>query len=151
MRRRRLTRSVRLAALLVLLGAAVWFSWRYISQERSIAEAQTRIDELNAELDALRLRAVALQSDLDFAQTDAYIERMAREELGYVRQGEILFVASEDAQAQPEEETEVQPRMELPTASQAPEDADDPESGEPESGEPETGDPAEEEEEDDPA
>ena len=48
----------------------------------------------------MQLTAAAMQSDLDFAQTDAYIERMARKELGYVRQGEIKFIAAEDEAAE---------------------------------------------------
>ena len=40
----------------------------------------------------MRLTAAALESDLEFSRTDAYIERLAREELGYVKQGEIKFV-----------------------------------------------------------
>ena len=87
-------------ALLLVAG----FAFTYFQQQRSIDEAQARIDELNATLDELQLTAAAMQSDLDFAQTDAYIERMARKELGYVRQGEDE--AAEEALTSQEDETE---------------------------------------------
>ena len=44
--------------------------------------------------------AAALESDLEFSKTDAYIERVARGELGYVKRGEIKFVEREDGAAQ---------------------------------------------------
>lgn len=71
----------------------------YLDQERTIRQAQSRIDELNATLEDMRLSAAAMESDLEFSKTDAYIERLAREELGYVKKGEIKFVQSGDAAA----------------------------------------------------
>ena len=59
-------------ALLLVAG----FAFTYFQQQRSIDAAQARIDELNATLDELQLTAAAMQSDLDFAQTDAYIDAL---------------------------------------------------------------------------
>ena len=42
--------------------------------------------------DSLRLQADALSSELDYAQTDAYIERVARDELGMIMPGEVRYV-----------------------------------------------------------
>ena len=115
-------------ALLLVAG----FAFTYFQQQRSIDAAQARIDELNATLDELQLTAAAMQSDLDFAQTDAYIERMARKELGYVRQGEIKFIAAEDEAAEEaltsqEDETEPTAQLEeTPQASAAPEETASP-------------------------
>lgn len=108
-------------ALLLVIGFVV----TYFQQERSLNASQARIDELNATLDELKLTAAAMQSDLDFAQTDAYIERMARKELGYVREGEIKFISAEDEAAEnaltdADDETE-------PEESAPPQEADDPE------------------------
>ena len=44
----------------------------------------------------LQLTAAALEADLEFSKTDAYIERLAREELGYVKDGEIKFIPAEE-------------------------------------------------------
>lgn len=85
-------RSIRwgLFALVVLL--VVGYGATYLQQQKSINGAQARIDELEGTLEAMRLTASALESDLEFSKTDAYIERIAREELGYVLDGEIKFV-----------------------------------------------------------
>lgn len=99
-----------LAAFLILL--VVGYLVTYFQQQQSINAAQARIDELNATLDELKLTAAALQSDLAFSQTDAYIERVAREELGYVRQGEIKFIEAEDGQDQTSQEPEEEPQPE---------------------------------------
>lgn len=101
MAKRRLTAAASLrwgiAALVLFLLAG--YGVTYFRQQRTINQAQARIDELNATLEDMRLTAAALESDLEFSKTDAYIERLAREELGYVKQGEIKFVAEEsDAQ-----------------------------------------------------
>ena len=122
-------------ALLLVAG----FAFTYFQQQRSIDAAQARIDELNATLLRLEdegerlaaLRHIA-QRGLSVAQTDAYIERMARKELGYVRQGEIKFIAAEDEAAEEaltsqEDATEptAQPE-ETPQASAAPEETASP-------------------------
>ena len=83
-------------ALLLVAG----FAFTYFQQQRSIDAAQARIDELNATLDELQLTAAAMQSDLDFAQTDAYIERMGPQGVGVRAQGEIKFIAAEDEAAE---------------------------------------------------
>ena len=97
MAKRRLTAAASLrwgiAALVLFLLAG--YGVTYFRQQRTINQAQARIDELNATLEDMRLTAAALESDLEFSKTDAYIERLAREELGYVKQGEIKFIAEE--------------------------------------------------------
>ena len=92
--------SVRWILLAFLLLLAVGYGVTYLQQQKSIDAAQQRIDELNNQLEEMRLTAAALESDLEFSKTDAYIERVARGELGYVKRGEIKFVESEDGAAQ---------------------------------------------------
>lgn len=82
--------------LFLLLGYGV----TYFRQQHTMGQAQARIDELEAQLEDMRLTAAALEGDLAFSKTDAYIERLAREELGYVKHGEIKFIA-EEGDAQP--------------------------------------------------
>lgn len=92
--------SVRWILLAFLLLLAVGYGVTYLQQQKSIDAAQQRIDELNNQLEEMRLTAAALESDLEFSKTDAYIERVARGELGYVKRGEIKFVENEDGVAQ---------------------------------------------------
>jgi cell division protein FtsB len=83
-------RSVTVAAvlfLLLLLGVAGARSWRDLdaardrraSLELEVAEAETRIDALERRIQRLRRDPLLL-------------ERLAREELGLVKEGEVVFV-----------------------------------------------------------
>lgn len=76
------------------------FAFTYFQQQRSIDAARRASTSSTPRWTSCSSPAAAMQSDLDFAQTDAYIERMARKELGYVRQGEIKFIAAEDEAAE---------------------------------------------------
>ena len=55
-------------------------------------EQSTEIAESTAELDELVAENTDLQSRLDSLNTPLEIERLARERLGYVREGETAFV-----------------------------------------------------------
>jgi hypothetical protein len=50
-----------------------------------VADAQARLSQLEDE-------NAALQADVDALNTDAEIEKLAREKLGYVRPGETAYV-----------------------------------------------------------
>jgi cell division protein FtsB len=85
-----------------LIAAALAYAWlvpqsgipTWLSLRREVAEAEQRIRALQRQNDALRGEVDALQRD-PFAQ-----ERAVREELGWVRPGEILVRApSRDASA----------------------------------------------------
>ena len=95
MAKKRLTASLRWGIAAVVLFLLVGYAVTYFRQAQTMNQAQARIDELNATLADMRLTAAALESDLEFSRTEAYIERLAREELGYVKRGEIKFVADE--------------------------------------------------------
>lgn len=83
-----------------LIAAALAYAWlvpqsgipTWLSLRQEVAEAEQRIHALQRQNDALRDEVAALQRD-PFAQ-----ERAVREELGWVRPGEILVrVPSPDA------------------------------------------------------
>ena len=92
MAKKKLTASLRWCIAAVVLFLLAGYGVTYFRQQRTMNQAQARIDEMNAQLEQMRLTAAALESALEFSRTDAYIERLAREELGYVKQGEIKFV-----------------------------------------------------------
>lgn len=83
---------IAVVVLLVTGYAVTWFD-----QKKVMDEKQQSIAELEAQLAEMQLTAAAMEADLEFSKTDAYIERLAREELGYVKEGEIKFVAAEEA------------------------------------------------------
>ena len=67
----------------------------------SCAVSQLRSMQISAELDALRAQKVtlinqvqALTEQLNYANTDAYVERIARDELNMIYPGEIRYIAN---------------------------------------------------------
>lgn len=86
-------RSVTVAAvlfLLLLLGTAGGRSWRDLEQARGRqAELEVKLEETEARIGALDRRIRRLRHD------PLLVERLAREELGLAREGEIVFVLPE--------------------------------------------------------
>lgn len=83
-------RSVTVAAvlfLLLLLGTAGGRSWHDLERARGRqAELETKIEETEARIGALERRIRRLRHD------PLLVERLAREELGLAREGEVVFV-----------------------------------------------------------
>jgi cell division protein FtsB len=92
-------RSVTVAAvlfLLLLLGTAGARSWRDLERSRDReAELTAKIEETSARIDALERRIRRLRHD------PLLVERLAREELGLAREGEVVFVVPEESSPPP--------------------------------------------------
>lgn len=82
-----------LCAAVLVLG---YFVVNYVRQEFRMRQIGQENAQLQQELDELKLQQAALEGDLENASSDAYIERVAREELGFVKEGEIKFIEAED-------------------------------------------------------
>ncbi len=94
--------------LILLMGAA------FITQVvpyNQIVDSQRQVAAAKAELAGLRADNAELQSDVDALYTDAEIERLAREKLGYVRPGETAYVVL-DPPGTPEDTEPVEPAPE---------------------------------------
>ena len=61
---------------------------KILAQQQQVGNAQEQLEVLRTENDRLEAEAIALA-------TDAEVERLARENLGYVRPGEIAYVVHE--------------------------------------------------------
>ena len=71
--------------LLVFLASFAVMRHRYAQGEQRLKKAQ-------AERDELILQVSALSEKLAFAQTDDYVIRTARDELGMIMPGEVRYV-----------------------------------------------------------
>jgi len=85
----RLTRRLAVPLLVGVLGCGVLFlgvfpTRTYLNQRQATAEAETRLAELHASNAADQQRAATLQ-------TDAEIERIAREQYGLAKPGEEVY------------------------------------------------------------
>jgi cell division protein FtsB len=75
--------------LFLLMGAAFLTQ---VVPYRQIIETQREVATARAELKALESENAELGADVAALQSDAEIERLAREKLGYVRPGEKAYV-----------------------------------------------------------
>ena len=72
-------------ALVAVLFAFVYPTRTYLNQRRELNEAQER-------LEVLKENTLALEHDSERLQSDAEVERRAREDYGLVRPGETPYV-----------------------------------------------------------
>lgn len=78
------------ATLLIFLMGAAFLT--QVVPYGQIVDSQRQVESARAELDALEGENTELLADVEALQTDAEIERLAREKLGYVRPGETAYV-----------------------------------------------------------
>jgi cell division protein FtsL len=97
--------GVALVTLLFLLLGAAFLT--QVVPYRQILDSQQQVTEAQARLTQLEDENTALQADVDALNTEAEIEKLAREKLGYVRPGETAFVVLDPpGSGQPVEEAE---------------------------------------------
>lgn len=88
---RRIRVRPRFWVLLIALTVCVFFGGYAVTQAR-LAKGAQRQAALKEEYRLLSEEITALKEDIAFAQTDAYVERIARSELGLILPGEIRYV-----------------------------------------------------------
>jgi cell division protein FtsB len=104
-----------LAALLFLLLGAAFLT--QVVPYRQIIDSHRQVEEAKATLAALEDENETLQGDAEALLTDAEVEKLAREKLGYVRPGETAYVVLDP----PEEQAE-QPEPAPPPETSDPEE-----------------------------
>lgn len=78
----------------IVLGLIVPRGWKLRTQ---LQEYTARKEELEAQISSEEKRAEELEEYAKYTQTDEYVEKVAREKLGLVKKGEILFRSSGSA------------------------------------------------------
>ena len=88
---KRLIRAI-ISAVLVVFAFYVVFT--LVNQQVEIAEKKAQLEELNEEIVIQEVKNDEMKqvNELDDSENDAYIERVAREEFDYSKQGERVFV-----------------------------------------------------------
>ena len=69
-----------------------------VSQQSTLKERNELLETLKTRQTELQQRIDALESEISYMGTDEYVERTARDRLGMVKEGEIVF------KEQPEED-----------------------------------------------
>ena len=96
--------------LFLVLGAAFLTQ---VVPYRQILDSQRQVKSARAELASLEEENARLSEDVAALGTDAEIEKLAREKLGYVRPGETAYVVLDP----PAEEVPAPPLVEEPELS----------------------------------
>lgn len=90
-RRRHQNRFSLFLVSLVVLMIMVVVAVRSVELQRKIAGYDTQIASLSAQIDAETTRAEEIEEYRKYTQTKAYVEEVAKDKLGLVYEGEILF------------------------------------------------------------
>ena len=98
----RRTRAVSVITLLLLVAVALVFS--NVFPFRQILAQQELVEQKEQTLAVLREENARLTAVADYLETDQGVEKIARQDFGYVRQGEVAYVV-----VAPPEETEFVP------------------------------------------
>ena len=76
-----------IALMLVVFGASFTFA------RQNLRAGDAKLAEVTAERNALIEEVQSLQTTLDFTETDEYVIRTARNELGMIMPGEVRYVS----------------------------------------------------------
>lgn len=90
-RKRRQNRFSMFLAVLVVVLIMIAVAWRSIELKQKIAEYTVKEEQLNAEIDAEKARSEEIKEYGIYTQTKAFFEEVAKDKLGLVYDGEILF------------------------------------------------------------
>lgn len=79
---------------IVLLGVALYVGFIFVNQQIIMFRQHRDIQKYTSELNAIEEKYEDLQEEYKLSQDDAYIERIAREKLGLIKEGEQTVLPS---------------------------------------------------------
>ena len=86
------TSVTKLALRLSVIAAAVYLFVAFIGGQMQVTEKQRELDVLTAKVEEQSLKNAELERLMASGDEDAYVERVARERMGYARPDERVFV-----------------------------------------------------------
>ena len=72
--------------------AAVYLMVSFVNGQIQVADKQRELDTVQAQLEQQNVKNAELSRLMESGDEDAYVERIAREKLGYARPNERVFV-----------------------------------------------------------
>lgn len=91
MKKRRYVVKPRMKFTVVLL-LFIYLAAIFTKQEFMLREQYRETRELERQIDQVRKENNDLERQIQYSESEGYIERMARENLGWVREGEKVFI-----------------------------------------------------------
>lgn len=86
------TSVTKLALRLSVIAAAVYLFVAFIGGQMQVTEKQRELDVLTAKVEEQSLKNAELERLMASGDEGAYVERVARERMGYARPDERVFV-----------------------------------------------------------
>ena len=83
--------------IVLTLGIVGYFSYMFISQQIYLNSVSSDCESAKVRLQAARDTNEQLQQEKSQLEDSAFIEKIAREELGMTRQGEMPYICSQKA------------------------------------------------------
>ena len=79
---------------LLLLGAVVglYFVFQHVEQLRELATVRAQVAEMQRNITLGHQGTLDLQAELRYATSDEYVVQMARGELGYIQDGDEVYI-----------------------------------------------------------
>lgn len=77
---------------ILVVALSLCFAYTLIGQQKVLSERQKQLDGIMAKIEAENSTREDLLEQKDILNSDEYIEKVAREQLGYVKRGERVFV-----------------------------------------------------------
>lgn len=72
-----------------------YLGYVFISQQAAIGRVKSDIDKYAEQNRKVEESNASLKDQIEFAQTDEYKERMARERIGLIMPGEVVYIIDE--------------------------------------------------------
>ena len=82
----------------IVLAMLIYTVFMILNQSRIIEKQNDREADLLRQQEALEAEIDSLENELDYIGSEEYIEKIARERLGWVKEDEIKFIDEEEAQ-----------------------------------------------------
>lgn len=93
----RVKKRMNLKNVVIIILVAI-FCISYVRQELAMNKIQKDIEAKQTQLNELQDKNKKLQDEVNQSSTDEYIERMARERLGMIKEGEKVITNSDSPQ-----------------------------------------------------
>ncbi|GAB4123485.1 MAG: hypothetical protein Fur005_35450 [Roseiflexaceae bacterium] len=113
----RMRRSGAAVASLVLLAVSIWMLTNIISQVVAGFQLNRQYEQVAAEVAAIEAANADLKKEVEIAESPAYAEQVAREQLGMAREGDTVILPTIPDVAAP---TPTPPPAPLPTPTPQP-------------------------------
>lgn len=89
--KKRPRKKIRVRHILVVLLVA-YVGYTLFAQHMEIKQARADETRIKSQIEQLQKENERIKAELELMQSDQYIEKLAREKLGLIKPGEVMFI-----------------------------------------------------------